>query len=99
MRWSDFQPEPDRIDRTMMDRFEQVLEAAHKAKIGVIPTFFCGHMSGENWDVPWRGGRDPYTDPEMLRHKRFKCAISPWHTGGAIPGSSAGTSPTSRMCS
>jgi len=67
LRWSDFQPEPDRIDRTMMDRFEQVLEAAHKAKIGVIPTFFCGHMSGENWDVPWRGGRDPYTDPEMLR--------------------------------
>ena len=51
----------------MMDRFEQVLDAARKAGIGVIPTFFCGHMSGENWDVPWRGGRDPYTDPEMLR--------------------------------
>ena len=24
-------------------------------------------MSGENWDVPWRRGRDPYSDPEMLR--------------------------------
>ena len=67
LRWSDFQPAPNLIDEAMMDRFEQVLDAARKAGIGVIPTFFCGHMSGENWDVPWRGGRDPYTDPEMLR--------------------------------
>ena len=66
LRWSDFQPAPNLIDEAMMDRFEQVLDA-RKAGIGVIPTFFCGHIGGENWDVPWRGGRDPYTDPEMLR--------------------------------
>ena len=37
LRWSDFQPEPDRIDRTMMDRFEQVLEAAKTNGVPTVP--------------------------------------------------------------
>ncbi|MFA7635793.1 MAG: cellulase family glycosylhydrolase, partial [Bacillota bacterium] len=35
LRWSDFQPAPNQIDEAMMDRFEQVLDAARKAGIGV----------------------------------------------------------------
>jgi endo-1,4-beta-mannosidase len=67
IKWADFQPAPDIIDDTMVRRFDELLVMADEAGVRVIPTFFCGHMSGENWDVPWRGGRDPYSDPEMLR--------------------------------
>lgn len=67
LKWADFQPLPNVVDETMVDRFDKLLVMADAAGVGVIPTFFCGHMSGENWDVPWRGERDPYTDPEMLR--------------------------------
>ena len=67
LKWADFQPSPEVIDETMVRRFDEFLVMADEAGVRVIPTFFCGHMSGENWDVPWRGGRDPYSDPEMLR--------------------------------
>jgi len=67
LKWADFQPAPEVIDEAMVRRFDEVLVMADEAGVRVIPTFFCGHMSGENWDVPWRGGRDPYSDPEMLR--------------------------------
>jgi len=43
-----------------MDRFEQVLDAARKAGIGGHPyVLLRAHERGEDWDVPWRGGRDP----------------------------------------
>ncbi len=67
LKWADFQPEPEVIDEAMIGRFDEFLVMADEAGVRVIPTFFCGHMSGENWDVPWRGGRDLYSDPEMLR--------------------------------
>ncbi len=67
LKWADFQPAPEVIDEAMVGRFDELLVMADEAGVRVIPTFFCGHMSGENWDVPWRGGRDPYSDPEMLR--------------------------------
>ncbi|HEY8488315.1 MAG TPA: beta-galactosidase trimerization domain-containing protein [Thermaerobacter sp.] len=67
LRWSHFQPEEDRVDPVALGRLRQFCDLAHGAGLGVIPTFFTGHMSGENWDVPWRRGRCPYTDPGMLR--------------------------------
>ena len=67
LRWAHFQPAEDRVDRVALDRLRQFCDLAHAAGLGVIPTFFTGHMSGENWDVPWRRGRCPYTDPSMLR--------------------------------
>ena len=67
LKWADFQPAPEVIDEAMVRLFDEFLVMADEAGVRVIPTFFCGHMSGENWDVPWRGGRDPYSDPEMLR--------------------------------
>jgi endo-1,4-beta-mannosidase len=67
LKWADFQPSPEIIDKSMVGLFDELLVMADAAGVRVIPTFFCGHMSGENWDVPWRGDRDPYSDPEMLR--------------------------------
>ncbi len=65
--WEDFQPLPEVISSEALSKFDAMLRIAHKYGLKLVPTFFTGHMSGENFDVPWRQGRDPYGDPFMLR--------------------------------
>lgn len=61
--WEDFQPDPYRVSEEAMAKFDELVKISKAHGVGLIPTFFTGHMSGENWDVPWRSGRDPYEDP------------------------------------
>ncbi len=60
--WPDFVPEPERLDETALARFADFLDAHTEAGLGTVPTVLVGHMSGENWDPAWRGGRDLYRD-------------------------------------
>jgi endo-1,4-beta-mannosidase len=62
--WPDFHPEPDRVDEDLVALFRDFLDAHREHGMSSIPTFLVGHMSGENWDPPWRGGldRDLYAD-------------------------------------
>ena len=60
--WPDFVPEPEVLDETVAGHFADFLDAHVEAGLGTIPTLVVGHMSGENWDPPWRGGRDLYRD-------------------------------------
>ncbi len=60
--WPDFHPEPGRLDEDCIGRFADFLDAHVEAGMTTIPTFIVGHMSGENWDPAWRGGRDLYSD-------------------------------------
>ena len=60
--WPDFVPEPQVLDETAAGHFADFLDAHVEAGLGTIPTLVVGHMSGENWDPPWRGGRDLYRD-------------------------------------
>jgi len=53
LRWADFQPEPHRMDRTMLARLERVMELVGAAGLRAMPTLFCGHMSGVNWLPSW----------------------------------------------
>jgi endo-1,4-beta-mannosidase len=53
LRWADFQPEPRRMDRTMLTRLERVMELIAAAGLRAMPTLFCGHMSGVNWLPSW----------------------------------------------
>jgi len=53
LRWADFQPEPHRMDRTMLARLERVMELIAAAGLRAMPTLFCGHMSGVNWLPSW----------------------------------------------
>ena len=53
LRWADFQPEPRRIDRTMLARLERVMELVAGNGLRAMPTLFCGHMSGVNWLPTW----------------------------------------------
>ena len=67
----DFAPVPEHVDPVMLERLAQFMALCSEAGIYAIPTLFVGHMSGENWDVPWRHGRNWYTDPSMLRYEAF----------------------------
>ncbi len=53
LRWDDFQPAPDAMDDAMLARMERVVTLAHDAGLRVMPTLFCGHMSGVNWLPAW----------------------------------------------
>jgi endo-1,4-beta-mannosidase len=53
LRWADFQPEPRRMERTMLARLERVMELIATNGLRAMPTLFCGHMSGVNWLPSW----------------------------------------------
>ena len=69
--WPDFMPEPYTIDETYVERYALFLDLCEEESMVTIPTFIVGHMSGENWDVPWRNGRDLYSDGWMLARQCF----------------------------
>ena len=56
LTWEDFQPSPNRVDRTMVDKLVVVADVAGKAGLDLIPTLFTGHMSGVNWIPRWALG-------------------------------------------
>jgi endo-1,4-beta-mannosidase len=69
--WPDFVPEPEALDETVVARFADFLDAHVEAGLGTIPTLVVGHMSGENWDPPWRGGRDLYRDVWLVSQQAW----------------------------
>jgi endo-1,4-beta-mannosidase len=69
--WPDFQPAPDVIDETCVDRYRQFLRACEDVGMQTIPTFIVGHMSGWNWEPPWRAGQDYYADGYLLGQQAY----------------------------
>lgn len=69
--WPDFHPAPGVIDDAMVEAFRTFLATSDELGMRTIPTFLVGHMSGQDWDVPWREGRDLYTDPFMIDQQAF----------------------------
>lgn len=69
--WPDFQPAPDTIDETYVERYARFLQAHQDVGMATVPTFIVGHMSGQNWDVSWRGGRSLYADGFVLGQQAF----------------------------
>ncbi|WP_018349060.1 hypothetical protein [Longispora albida] len=64
--WPDLMPRPDFVDPEGLAAQLRFVRLAAGYEMRVVPTFLVGHMSGENWDVPWRQGRDFYTDGWLL---------------------------------
>ena len=56
LTWEDFQPVPDWVDRSMLERLVAVADLAAGLGLELIPTFFTGHMSGVNWIPAWALG-------------------------------------------
>jgi endo-1,4-beta-mannosidase len=69
--WPDFMPEPARIDAGCAARYADFLDAHVELGMRTVPTFIVGHMSGGNWDPPWRDGRDLYTDVWMVARQAW----------------------------
>ena len=94
--WPDFMPEPDRIDETLVAHYADFLDAHEEVGMTTVPTFIVGHMSGENWDPSWRGGRDLYGDVWLVARQawfiqtltaRFAAhpAVSGWLISNEMP--------------
>ncbi len=94
--WPDFMPAPDEIDEDMTARFADFLYRHTEQRMTTVPTFIVGHMSGENWDPPWRDGRDMYTDvwlvgrqawfaAEMVRRFGTHPAVAGWLVSNEMP--------------
>jgi endo-1,4-beta-mannosidase len=94
--WPDFHPEPDVIDDGKVAHFLDFLDAHAEKGMSSIPTFTIGHMSGENWDPAWRGGRDLYADvwlvsrqawfiEQMVRRCHRHSAVAGWLISNEMP--------------
>lgn len=82
--WDDFQPQPDRMDPAMLERFDDVMSALADAKLQGMPTFFTGHMSGVNYLPEW-------TLDRSRPHGRFRTFARdmrelPWGVGDFYSG-------------
>jgi endo-1,4-beta-mannosidase len=69
--WPDLMPTPDDIDEDVLDRFGNFLELHSSFGLRTVPTLLVGHMSGENWDPAWRGGRDLYSDVWLVSRQAW----------------------------
>ena len=66
--WAWFEPRPGDYNPAAFQQLDYLVSLAHKYKIYLHPSLFIGGEVGEAfWDVPWRMGRNPHADPEMLR--------------------------------
>jgi len=64
--WPDFMPEAGRVEPEMLARLVDFLDLHQRHRLQTIVTFVVGHMSGGNWDPPFRNGRDVYRDVSFL---------------------------------
>jgi beta-galactosidase len=65
--WGWFEPRPGQYNETAFEQFDSLIDLAHKYNLYLNPAFFIGGEVGDAfWDVPWRNGRHPHSDPEML---------------------------------
>ena len=53
LSWEDFQPQPDRISPTKLENLKRLADLAYHLDMQLMPTYFCGHMSGVNWIPKW----------------------------------------------
>lgn len=66
--WAWFEPRPGDYNPEAFAQLDFLIKMAHKYQIYLHPSMFIGGEVGEAyWDVPWRHGRHPHADPDMLR--------------------------------
>ena len=66
--WAWFEPRPGDYNPEAFRQLDVFIRLAHQYSIYLHPALFIGGEVGEAfWDLPWRQGRHPHADPEMLR--------------------------------
>lgn len=64
--WADFEPEPGQYDEEKILRLKRFVSLAARYQIQCIPALLTIWMNGQLFDLPWRDGRDLWTDPAMV---------------------------------
>ncbi|MCE1228830.1 MAG: cellulase family glycosylhydrolase [Firmicutes bacterium] len=68
MLWAWFEPNPGDYNPEAFRQLDFLVSMGHKYQIYIHPCLFVGGEVGEAyWDVPWRHGRNPHSNPDMLR--------------------------------
>jgi len=68
MVWAWFEPRPGDFNPEAFKRLDFLVSLAHRYHIYLHPMLLIGGEVGEAfWDVPYRQGRNPQSDPYMLR--------------------------------
>lgn len=67
----DFMPTEHTVEPVMLRRLADFLTICEKYEMYSMPSFFVGHMSGEDWDVDWRKGRNFLTNQEMITAEKY----------------------------
>jgi len=66
--WAWFEPRPDDFNPEAFHQLDFLISLAHRYHIYLHPMLLIGGEVGEAfWDVSYRHGRDPQSDPYMLR--------------------------------
>ncbi len=74
--WAWFEPRPGDFNPEAFRQLDYLIQLAHRYQIYLHPSLFVGGEVGEAyWDVPWRHGRHPHSDPEMLRLQTNHAAV------------------------
>lgn len=71
MFWPHAVPSPGAFDEDVLERYADFLALHTALGMQTIPTFIVGHMSGENWDPAWRGGRSLYSDVGLVAEQAW----------------------------
>lgn len=64
--WADFEPQPGVYDVLMLERIKAFVHLASDHGLYCIPSLLTIWMNGQLFDLPWRQGRDLWTDAEMV---------------------------------
>ena len=91
LTWEDFQPAPDEVDRSMLERLVAVADLAAELELALIPTLFTGHMSGVNWIPAWAlGGSDGDPRFRVVSDGRVvQTGLRNWYTDAAVEAAQA----------
>ncbi len=82
LTWEDFQPAPNDVDRTMLDRLVTVADLAGGSGLALIPTLFTGHMSSVNWIPTWALGGSDGEGPLDEQLLPFLARVTRWLGNG-----------------
>ena len=81
--WAWFEPRPGDYNPEAFRQLDFLISLAHRYGLYLHPSLFIGGEVGEAyWDVSWRHGRNPQSDPEMLRLETNHAAALARHYHG-----------------
>jgi endo-1,4-beta-mannosidase len=65
--WQWVEPRPGQYNPKAFEQFDFLIALAHKYEIYLNPALFAGGEVGDAWwELPWRQGRHPHADSDML---------------------------------